>query len=164
MGAWMSLKTPFYTKLADGYLIKNTKKPHEGIPFWILHSAQTACLSEGHPVIFSLCSVIIPFPPCERKDWNNPAEIYGSPGAKLLCWSKWKTRAAVAEWDAARSRVSRPHRAQFTDTDKPHYMSRLYGDQPKSVVWDTKPVWFTGEIVGWTLVWGWMMAHWWNIL
>lgn len=88
----------------------------------------------GSAVIFSLPSVIIPFPPRERKDRNNPAEIYGSPGAKLLCWNKWKTRAAVAEWDTARSRVSRPHGARPKDTDTAHYMSRLYGDRLKSVV------------------------------
>lgn len=46
-------------------------------------------------MIFSLSSVIIPFPACERKDQNNRTEIYGSPGAKLLCWSKRKTRAEV---------------------------------------------------------------------
>lgn len=67
------------------------------ILFWILHSAQTGSLSRGHPVIFFLSSVIIPFPLRERKDRNNPAEIYGSPGAKLLCRSKLKTRAAVAD-------------------------------------------------------------------
>lgn len=121
-----------YTKHADGYLVKNTKKVSQ-IPFWFPHSAQTVSLSEGHPVIFSLPSVIIPFPPRERKDRNNPAEIYGSPGAKLLCRSKWKTRAAVAEWDSARSRVSRPHGARSIDTDSAHYMSRLY-DQPRSVL------------------------------
>lgn len=39
--------------------------------------------SGRHCVIFflSLGSVIIPFPPHERKDRNNPAEIYGSLGA-----------------------------------------------------------------------------------
>lgn len=62
-------------------------------------------------MIFSLCSVIIPFPPRERKDRNNRAEIYCSPGAELLCPSKWKTRAAVAEWDTVRSRISLPHGA-----------------------------------------------------
>lgn len=121
----MRLRTPSYTKLADVYLIKNTKKPHEGIPFWILYSAQTACLSEGHPMIFSHSSVIIPFPPLLRKDRNNPAEIYGSLGAKLLCWGKWKTRAVVAEWHTARSRVSRPRGAQSIDIDTAHYMKRL---------------------------------------
>lgn len=131
---------------ADRYHIKN-------ISFWSLHSAQTESLSEGHPVIFSPSSVIIPFPPRERKDWNNPAEIYGSPGARLLCRNKWKTRAAVTERDTARSRVSRPHGARPIDTDTAHYMSRLYGDQSRSVVWDTQHVWFTGEIVGRTLFW-----------
>ena len=129
---------------ADRYHIEN-------ISFWSLHSAQTESLSEGHPVIFSPSSVIIPFPPRERKDWNNPAEIYGSPGARLLCRNKWKTRAAVTERDTARSRVSRPHGARPIDTDTAHYMSRLYGDQSRSVVWDTQRVWFTGEIVGRTL-------------
>lgn len=110
-------------------------------------------------MIFSLSSVIIPFPPCERKDRNNPAEIYGSPGAKLLCQSKWKTRAAVAEWDTERSRVSWPHGARPIDTDTAHYMSRLYCDQPRSVVRDTQHVLYEGEIVGRTLVWGWMLAQ-----
>lgn len=101
---------------------------HSQISYWILIFCSDS-LSEGHPVIFfPLSSVIIPFPPCERKDQNNPAEIYGSPGAEPLCWSKWKTRAAVAEWDTARSRVSRPPGARCIDTDTGHYMIRLYGD------------------------------------
>lgn len=58
----------------ERYLVKNTQKRLQ-IP-WISDS-----LSEGHPMIFCPCSVIIPFPPHERKDRNNPAEIYGSPGA-----------------------------------------------------------------------------------
>lgn len=118
----MSLKFPSpYTRGADGYLIKNTNKASQ-IKLRPLHYVQTARLSEGHPVIFPLSSVIIPFPPCERKDRNNPAEIYGSPGAELLCRSWWKTRASVAEWDSVRSRVSRPRGAQCIDTDTAHYM------------------------------------------
>lgn len=103
------------------------------IPFWILHPLQKESLSECHTVIFSLPSVIIQFPRV-RKDRNNPAEIYGPPGAELLCPSKWKTRAAVAEWDTAISPVSRPHGALPIDTDMAHYMSRLYGRRLRSVL------------------------------
>lgn len=59
-------------------------------------SSGSQCVQGSPRDFLSLSSVIIPFPPHERKDRNNPTEIYGSPGAKLLCRSKWKTRAAVA--------------------------------------------------------------------
>lgn len=157
LGAWMYQKSLSLHNMRIGISLKTLKDLTNS--FWILYSAQTASLSEGHPMIFSLSSVIIPFPLHERKDRNNPAEIYGSPGAKLLCRNKWKTRAAEAEWDAARSRVSRPHGAQPIDTDSAHYMSRLYGDQLKSVVWATQHVWFMEEIVGLSLVWNWMVAE-----
>lgn len=135
---------------------------HSQISYWILIFCSDS-LSEGHPVIFfPLSSVIIPFPPCERKDQNNPAEIYGSPGAEPLCWSKWKTRAAVAEWDTARSRVSRPPGARCIDTDTGHYMIRLYGDQLGGVMRDTEHVQFTEATVSWNLIWGWMTGCRWN--
>lgn len=144
-----------HTNHTDVYLIKTPKTLtfcSDSTPVW------------GSPrdFFFSLSSVIIPFPPCERKDQNNPAEIYGSPGAEPLCWSKWKTRAAVAEWDTARSRVSRPPGAWRIDTDTGHYMIRLYGDQLGSVMRDTEHVQFTEETVSWNLIWGWMTGCRWN--
>lgn len=101
----------------------------------ILHPALCIdSLSEGHPVIFSLSSVIIPFPPREGKDRNNPAEIYGSPGAKLLCQSNWKTRAAVAEWDTERSRVSQVPVARLIDRHRSLHEQTLWKPTEKCCV------------------------------
>lgn len=154
--------TSLHTNHTDVYLIKTPKT----LTNLILDSNfllwQRACLRVTPWFFFSLSSVIIPFPPCERKDQNNPAEICGSPGAEPLCWSKWKTRAAVAEWDTARSRVSRPPGARCIDTDTGHYMIRLYGDQLGSVMRDTEHVQFTEETVSWNLIWGWMTGCRWN--
>lgn len=111
MGAWCYLKWPCI------YKTYNTK-----FSKWPILLACAFCRQPLCPRVapwFSLhSSVIITFPPLERKDRNNPAEIYGSPGAKLLCQCKWKTRAAMAEWAAARSPVSWPH---------PHRHSSLHG-------------------------------------
>lgn len=53
-------------------------------------------------------------------------------GQTLLCPNKWKTRAALAEWEAARSRVSPEWRgAQPGATDAAHRASRLRGEQLK---------------------------------
>lgn len=87
----------------------------------------------GHTVIFCPSSVIIPFPPNERKDWNNPGEIYGSPGGKPFVSEQVENKTAVAERDTAWSPVSPLHRAQPTVTDTAHYTDRLYGVRLKSL-------------------------------
>lgn len=90
--------------------------------------------SEKHFMLSSHSCVIIPFPPHERKDQNNLAEMYGSPGASLLCHSKWKTRALLAERDTGTSTVSRPHGARAMDTDTAHYLVRPRRRQRRSEI------------------------------
>lgn len=92
-----------YTKRADGYLAKSLANP-------ILDSAFCSDRESvrGSPRDFLSLSplLLFHFLPANGKTGITPLKSMALQGPKLLCWNKWKTRAAVAEWDTARSRVS----------------------------------------------------------
>ena len=79
------------------------------------------------PLSLSPCSVIITFPPHDRKDRNNLAEIYSSLGFRHNSFAPEQ----VKHWLNGMLRVSRCHGAQPRVADAAHRASRLRGDRRK---------------------------------